>query len=255
MDFQNRAGHKHGGGDVASFSHYERDRKERLRRLALETIDLAKDPYLLKNHQGSYDCKLCQTHHLNEASYLAHTQGKKHQTNLGRRAARDAYDAQRSHEAGGARGGGSARPGAHAAAAAAVPKRAFTPIGLPGYRIVKIADPDTPLRLGLRFEIAYPEITRFPPPAVADAEAMSRPFFRFMSAYEQRVEPPQKAFQYVLFAAEPYDTLCVKIPSREVDLAGDAFFEYWDPDAKVYYLQFLYKEPLSLQEERNLPEA
>ena len=31
--------------------------------------------------------------HSNEGSYLAHTQGKKHQTNLARRAAREAKDA------------------------------------------------------------------------------------------------------------------------------------------------------------------
>ena len=28
------------------------DRRERLRRLALETIDLAKDPYFMRNHLG-----------------------------------------------------------------------------------------------------------------------------------------------------------------------------------------------------------
>lgn len=43
----------------------------------------------MKNHLGSYECKLCLTLHANEGSYLAHTQGKKHQTNLARRAAKD----------------------------------------------------------------------------------------------------------------------------------------------------------------------
>ena len=42
MDFQHRAGAKTGGGGVASGSESSRDRKERLRKLALETIDLAK---------------------------------------------------------------------------------------------------------------------------------------------------------------------------------------------------------------------
>jgi len=42
MDFQHRAGGKTGGGGVASSSESNRDRKERLRKLALETIDLAK---------------------------------------------------------------------------------------------------------------------------------------------------------------------------------------------------------------------
>ncbi len=82
MDFQHRAGGKTGVGGVASASESNRDRRERLRQLALETINLAKDPYFMKNHLGTYECKLCLTLHNNEGSYLAHTQGKKHQSNL-----------------------------------------------------------------------------------------------------------------------------------------------------------------------------
>lgn len=43
----------------------------------------------LRTHLGTLECRLCLTLHVNEGSYLAHTQGKKHQTNLARRAARD----------------------------------------------------------------------------------------------------------------------------------------------------------------------
>ncbi|KAJ9593084.1 hypothetical protein L9F63_027674, partial [Diploptera punctata] len=46
----------------------------------------------MKNHLGSYECKLCLTLHNNEGSYLAHTQGKKHQANLARRAAKEAKE-------------------------------------------------------------------------------------------------------------------------------------------------------------------
>ena len=42
MDYQNRAGSKFGGGGVASQSATNADRRERLRKLALETIDLDK---------------------------------------------------------------------------------------------------------------------------------------------------------------------------------------------------------------------
>ena len=42
MDFQNRVGSKVGSGGVASASESNRDRRERLRALAMETIDLAK---------------------------------------------------------------------------------------------------------------------------------------------------------------------------------------------------------------------
>ncbi|KAJ1852071.1 CWF complex protein sap62, partial [Coemansia sp. RSA 486] len=71
-------------------------RRERLRKLALETIDIEKDPYFMRNHLGSYECKLCLTLHNNEGSYLAHTQGKKHQANLVRRAALDAKESESS---------------------------------------------------------------------------------------------------------------------------------------------------------------
>ena len=52
----------------------------------------------------------------------------------------------------------------------------------------------------LFFQIDYPEI----------AEGV-RPRHRFMSAYEQRVEPPDRAWQYLLFAAEPYETISFKV--------------------------------------------
>jgi hypothetical protein len=42
MDFQNRVGSKVGSGGVASTSESNRDRRERLRQLAMETIDLNK---------------------------------------------------------------------------------------------------------------------------------------------------------------------------------------------------------------------
>lgn len=69
------------------------DRRERLRKLAQETVDLNKDPYFMRNHLGKYECKLCLTLHNNEGNYLAHTQGKRHQQNLARRAAMEAKNA------------------------------------------------------------------------------------------------------------------------------------------------------------------
>ena len=86
------AGSKPGSAGVASASQTNVGRRERLRRLALETIDLSKDPYFMRNHLGSYECRLCLTIHSNEGNYLAHTQGKKHQQNLAKRAAREAAE-------------------------------------------------------------------------------------------------------------------------------------------------------------------
>ena len=49
-------------------------------------------------------------------------------------------------------------------------------------------------------QIDYPEI----------AEGIC-PRHRFMSAYEQRIEPPDRSWQYLLFAAEPYETISFKV--------------------------------------------
>ena len=78
---------KTGGGGQASGQQESIDRRERLRKLALETIDLQKDPYFMRNHVGQYECRLCLTVHPNEGNYLAHTQGKRHQQGLAKRAA------------------------------------------------------------------------------------------------------------------------------------------------------------------------
>ena len=93
IDFQNREGSKVGSGGHLSEANAAIERKERLRKLALETIDISKDPYFMRNHLGTYECKLCLTLHTNEGNYLAHTQGKRHQYNLGRRAAMEAKNA------------------------------------------------------------------------------------------------------------------------------------------------------------------
>lgn len=72
-------------------------------------------------------------------------------------------------------------------------------IGRPGYRVTKQFDPATRQR-SLLFQLEYPEVVD---PRVA-------PRHRFMSSYEQKVEPWDKRYQYVLFAAEPYETVAFR---------------------------------------------
>ena len=214
MDYQNRVGGKTGSGGVASSSESNRDRRERLRQLALETIDLAKDPYFMRNHLGSYECKLCLTLHNNEGSYLAHTQGKKHQSNLARRAAKDAKDNNLLPQL---------------ISKNRIDVKKFVKIGRPGYRITKQLEA-TNNQQSLLFQIDYPEISD-----------NIIPRHRFMSAYEQKIEPPDRHWQYVLFAAEPYETIAFKVPSREVDKSEGKFWTLWNKDSKQFFLQFAFR--------------
>ncbi|XP_010413974.1 PREDICTED: splicing factor 3A subunit 2 [Camelina sativa] len=216
-------GSKPGSGGAASGQNEAIDRRERLRRLALETIDLAKDPYFMRNHLGSYECKLCLTLHNNEGNYLAHTQGKRHQTNLAKRAAREAKEA----------------PTQPQPLKRKVSVRKTVKIGRPGYRVTKQYDPELQQR-SLLFQIEYPEI-----------EDNLKPRHRFMSSYEQKVQPYDKRYQYLLFAAEPYEIIAFKVPSTEVDKSTPKFFSHWDPDSKMFTLQVYFKptkpEPIKPQ--------
>lgn len=102
-------------------------------------------------------------------------------------------------------------------------------IGRPGYKITKLRDPVTGA-FGLLFQVELPEIG-------LDV----KPMYRFMSAYEQKIEMPQDPkFQYLLVAAEPYETCGFKLEAeREVDLKR--VWNYWDVDGKVYYVQIMFK--------------
>ncbi len=172
----------------------------------------------------------------NEGSYLAHTQGKKHQTNLARRAARDAKDTQLMI----------------APTQSNIQRKVFLKIGRPGYRVTKVRDMDTG-KEGMMVQVHLPQI-----------KAGVIPRRRFMSAWEQKREPPNKAYQYLIVcpsliflvvdcwilihfkvAAEPYETIAFRIPAREIeDEADDAGYwnwSHWDPDTKQYSFQFMFR--------------
>lgn len=220
IDRQNRVGSKFGGGGVSSSQNAERERKDRLKRLALESIDLAKDPYLMRNHLGTYECKLCLTLHTNEANYLAHTQGKKHQQGLARRA----YLEKKREERDAALQPVQPPPSKK-------PKLRKLRIGRPAYQVMKSRDPDTNQR-ALVFEVTYPEIS-----------ANIQPRHRFMSAFEQQVDtPPDRRYQYLLLAADPYETVAFKIPNEPLDKGEGKFVTHWDVDTKKFTLTLYFAD-------------
>jgi splicing factor 3A subunit 2 len=218
IDRNNRAGSKPGAGPISSTSEAA-DRRDRLRRLAMETVDLSKDPYFMMNHLGTFECKLCLTLHNTEGNYLAHTQGKRHQTNLAKRAARDA--AHRGENKYSRVGPTSAKVSV---------RRKVIRIGRPGYKVVKQRDPTTEQR-SLLFEISFPEI-----------EEGMQPRHRFMSAFEQRVEAPDKKYQFLLFAADPYETVAFKIPNLQIDKEPGKFVTKWDSVARKFTLQLHFRD-------------
>ncbi|XP_059436647.1 uncharacterized protein LOC132169669 [Corylus avellana] len=112
-------------------------------------------------------------------------------------------------------------------------KRPFTILAVKirrlGYRVTKQFDLETKQR-SLLFQIEYPDI-----------EDLAKPRHRFMSSYEQRVQPFNKRYQYLLFAADPYEIIAFKVPSTEIDKTPPKFFTHWNPASKMFTLQLYFK--------------
>ena len=47
--------------------------------------------------------------------------------------------------------------------------------------------------------------------------------------------------RYLLFAAEPYETIAFKIPALEVDRDPSKFFTHWDEARKTFVLQLHFR--------------
>ena len=93
-------------------------------------------------------------------------------------------------------------------------------------------------RIGLLVKVHLPEI-----------KEGVKPMHRFMSSFEQRIEPQSREWQYLVVAAEPYETIAFKLQSKEVDKSEKLVLSampsvkprdepgtwtHWDPDTKVY---------------------
>lgn len=189
--------------------------------MALETVDLNKDPYFMRNHLGTYECKLCLTLHTTEGSYLAHTQAKKHKMGLLRRAKEEELLRKQQMPV-------------ERTNVQTYQKK--VKIGRPGYGVTKGLDTATGAKC-LTFEISYPDIS----PGIV-------PRYRFMSAYEQRIESPNPAFQYLLFAAEPYETIAFKIPNETIDKREGRFVTNFRDGKFNLTLFFVVKEEETKEE-------
>jgi splicing factor 3A subunit 2 len=177
----------------------------------------------MKNHLGTYECKLCMTLHTTEGNYLAHTQGKKHTAGLARRAALDARNAPSLPLPlpGGQYGGGGSKQGE---------ERRTVKIGRPGYSVSKSIESGSDQKC-ITFTIDY-----------SQALEGTQPRHRFMSAFEQRKESPDKDFQFLLFACEPYETIGFKIPNKQIDKGEGRFVSNWVKAEKKFMLTLFFEK-------------
>lgn len=248
MDYSNRVNSKKGSGGVADVQETKVHTKRRLKELlTTQVLDLDSDPYVFRNHLGLLECRLCLTTHVSESSYISHIGGRKHQMNLEKR---KILDEKYSKNQQGSNGAGN---NASIISINNTPKRSWTKIGRPAFKVTKIRDTDT-LQMGLLVNAKYPHTT------------VEEPFFRIMSYYELSEKSQNMAmsyihresedkddvdpnkWQYLVITAEPYENICIAIPNdKEIDKPSvlgqisNTFWWYWDEDTKEFFLQLLYK--------------
>ena len=88
-------------------------------------------------------------------------------------------------------------------------------------------DPETQEK-SLLFEVDFPEIIK------NEKLDVQKPKYRFMSTYEQQKEQADPKYQFLLVAAQPYETIAFKIPSMKIDYSEGKFFEQWDSNDRKY---------------------
>lgn len=251
MSYSGRVNSKKGSGGVAGTSETNVQVKRRVKDLlATQVLDLNNDPYVVRTHSGSLECRLCLTHHTNESLYISHLGGRKHQRSLDIRRRLDEKELKTRSVS---------QLGALVVSINNTPKREWTSIGKPQWTLTKIRDPET-LKLGLSLKLKCPK-------------ALAEPLFRIMSFYElsskcQRQcrqyldhqsgselgigEKECAQRQYLVISAEPYENVCFAIPNQqEIDMPlqntlasqemNSSYWWLWDRDAGEYFLQFLFK--------------
>ena len=58
---------------------------------------------------------------------------------------------------------------------------------------------------------------------------------------DEEEKKEENKYHYVVFAAEPYENIAVKIPNMPLDYNPEKHFSYWDESKKIFYLTLNYK--------------
>jgi splicing factor 3A subunit 2 len=61
-----------------------------------------------------------------------------------------------------------------------------------------------------------------------------------MSAFEQKTEAADKAWQYVVLACDPYETIAFKIPNAPIDTAPGKVVSQFDTSTGQFSLRFYF---------------
>ncbi len=235
--------------------------------------------YFSTNAMGQVVCRLCDTMHRDEANFAVHLTGKRHTDNLkiiarrkemlaqeaeiNMKLAKDAANERKGAavaEGFGAEGAAALaaeRAAASKAAGAATAIQRRNNVGPPDVRMQVDAIGTNQMHSRITFTVSYPlagtgiggdssskSVTA--DGATVTTAAARRPMHRWLSSYEQSVEPRDASKQYLVFACEPYQSVAYCFPTNVMVSTRDntdprdiqSYFCRWDPVEKTYLLTF-----------------
>jgi splicing factor 3A subunit 2 len=56
------------------------------------------------------------------------------------------------------------------------------------------------------------------------------------------LESPDEKYQYIIFAADPYENIAFKIPNLEIDNSEEKYYCNWDKERKIYTIHVYFRE-------------
>lgn len=205
--------------------------------MSLFAVDATKvaraNEFYTTNHMGEAMCKLCNCVCHTAEKFLNHVDGNRHQKMLARVAREKEYKARLEAEARNARDAqkmvASGKTLNVVSGLDQKPQHA-TPYGRPTFRYRVESDP-TVHECKVWFEINFPNVPEG-----------SRPLYRWLSTWEQLVEPSDASVVYLVVAAEGYESISFKFPAKLQRRAGGDVpgeMAHWDNSAKKYSLFFI----------------
>ena len=188
----------------------------------------SRNEYYTRNHQGHAYCKLCTLDCHTSEKFLSHIDGNKHQKMLKNVAQQKAMKAKmeadereafRAKEA-----ANSGRLGLAGNADQLEEPSYPTPYGPPTFKYNVESNPATH-ECKVWFEVTFDKL--------ADG---SRPLHKWLSTFEQQMEPEDASMVFLVIAAEGYESISFKFPSKLARREGET---KWNGASKVYKMHFV----------------
>jgi splicing factor 3A subunit 2 len=224
-----------GIGGVATGEMKQRQHQAHINRVLGEVYQFHNDPYMITNDMGTIECKLCLTAHRTKESYFLHKESKKHKENLSVKQ----YHLNKLKE----RQSGKLQPGMTALGGSSTSVRhtVLKPrVGKPGYSVIKQYHAVEGFHT-ISFKLECPLI-----------EKGLKPRYRIINTYEQNVEAPDGEFQFIVFAAEPYENIGFKIPNCPID--SSKVLREWDNTTSTFLLQIKFRDEFGSKYRKQLEE-